>query len=87
MNATTAALANYLIERVSTRNGQQQVNLCERQGDEWITLGRGITQETAEHFGFNLHSPAVQSVFRGTTECTHNWLGGYCDLCGATKHD
>lgn len=19
------------------------------------------------------------------TECTHNWLGGYCDLCGAVK--
>lgn len=54
----TAATANYLIESASGH-----VNLCESQGDCWVTIRRDIDRRTAEQYGFNLDSPAVQAVF------------------------
>jgi len=56
----TAAITNYLIERIG-----QRVALCESQGDAWITIRRDISRETAEGFGFNPDSPAVIAVFKG----------------------
>lgn len=57
----TAAIDRYLIERVS----RNCVNLCESQGDQWITIRRDIDQQTATRFGFNPKSPEVQAVFAG----------------------
>ena len=54
----TTATANYLIESHPGR-----VDLCESQGDAWITIERDITTERAESAGFNLDSPAVLRVF------------------------
>jgi hypothetical protein len=59
--ARTAAIANYLIERV----GRDQVDMCEMQGDQWITIRSKISRSTAARFGFNLQSPRVAAVFDG----------------------
>ncbi len=56
----SAAITNRLIERIG-----DHVNLCELQGDQWITVRRNITRRTAERAGFNLDSPAVERVFAG----------------------
>jgi hypothetical protein len=55
---TTAATANYLIERIGPR-----VDLCESQGDAWVTIRRNISRATAARYGFNLDAPAVRKVF------------------------
>jgi hypothetical protein len=60
----TAALTNYLIERV-VRRGKPAVDLCEAIGEHWVTIRRGISPKTARLMGFNLESPAVQKVFAG----------------------
>jgi hypothetical protein len=54
----TAATANYLIESVGPA-----VNLCKLTGDAWVTVHRGITEDDARGYGFNLDAPAVQRVF------------------------
>ena len=58
MKPQSAAIANYLIERVRGR-----VDLSESQGDQWITIARGIDLATAERVGFNPEAPTVRSVF------------------------
>lgn len=55
----TAAIDNYLIERMN----DGRVNLCESQGEAWITIRRDITPEVAKGYGFNLDAPAVRDVF------------------------
>lgn len=57
----TAAISNYLIERVGDR-----VDLCQSQGDQWVTIRRDIDRRTADQYGFNLQSPAVLAVFAET---------------------
>lgn len=57
----TATITNTLIERVAA----DAVDLCEWQGDQWITVQRDITREHAAAAGFNLDAPAVQAVFEG----------------------
>ncbi len=59
----TAAITNYLIERRENTDGHAQVNLCESQGDQWITIKRSIDQSTARRFGFNLSNPTVERIF------------------------
>lgn len=59
--STTAATTNYLIERMS----DSTVNLCESQGDQWITIARDVDESIATRHGFNLDAPAVQQVFFG----------------------
>ena len=56
----TAATDRYLIESVS---GRKCVDLCELQGDQWITICRDISPRQAADRGFNLDAPAVQRVF------------------------
>jgi hypothetical protein len=59
--AKVAAITNYLIERVSPK----RVDLCELQGDQWITIRSRISRAIAERYGFNLDCPSVQGVFKG----------------------
>jgi hypothetical protein len=59
----TAATERYLIEATGGR-----VDLCEQRGGQWVTIRRGVSQESARRVGFNLDAPAVQRVFLAATE-------------------
>ena len=57
----TAAIAGYLIER----KGVSRVDLCESQGDQWITIQTRIDRSDASAVGFNLDAPSLKAVFEG----------------------
>ena len=57
----TAAVANYLLERKNAK----QVDVCESQGGEWITIRPDIRLSRVEYFGFDAESEAVKAVFEG----------------------